>query len=787
MLYPEPNTTDETGGQTALSLNEAALRYAEQGFPVFPCWWPIGDSCACGKADCSSASKHPIAKLAPHGVKDATTDAATVSAWWKRYPQANIGLATGGRLVVLDLDGSEALASIEAREQQLGQLPPTREATTGNGSHRYFLKPEERKVRNTAGETGKRGLGPKLDTRADGGYVIAPPSVHHSGSLYSWTDTEAPLAELPEAWLAFLEGASPKPAGEVLQLPQQRREGTSTYGQAALEKELQQLASVGEGGRNHALNAAGFSLGQLVAGGEIDHSTAESELLRTGAAIGLPETEVADVVKRALRGGAAQPRSAPENRAAAGTLSDFPTERTRKEADYSGLRAPTDLGNAERILDRFGERLRYCGALGGWQLWDGKRWRRDETSEARRLAGESARAILTEAAGAEDDRKRVELAKWAIKSEHSSRIQAALWQAEALRGFATRAEDYDSEPLLLCVENGLLDLETLKLRPHEPERLITRLAPVRFESEAECPIWEGFLERVLPDPALRDFAQKVAGLCLTGDRTAQAFYLLLGSGANGKSTYTETLLALLGDYGSTTPSSTLLAKRDGAIPNDLARLRGSRMVAAAESGQGKRLDESLIKQLTGGDRISARFMRGEWFEFEPEFSLLLSTNHAPRIDGRDAGIWRRVMVLPFEVEIPEAEQDKQLAAKIREELSGVLLWAARGYQAYVEAGRQLEPPQAVREANAEYQQREDALGDFLGECRNSEEATVPLGELYKAYERWCEESRERPLTKRHLTQQLVERGYEKRKAGSGWYWAGLSLGENLTGQQQADF
>lgn len=790
MLYAKNNTTETLGGITALPRSEAALRYASLGWPVFPCWWPLEDgSCACGSVTCSSSGKHPLGKLTPQGVKEASTDSAVVAQWWQQYPEANVGLATGGELVVLDLDGPEALASIADREQQLGALPDTLEVGTGKGSHRYYSKPAGSAVRNTAGENGKRGLGPKLDTRADGGYVIAPPSLHPSGKAYSWQDTETQLAALPAGWLEFLTGTQkPEPRGELVALPERSSE-TSAYGQKALEGELSQLSSVGEGRRNHALNTASFALGQLVAGGEVEASAAERELQRAGLALGLPEAEVLDVVARGLADGQQQPRSAPENRSASASVSEFPTPTGEsKTAPYEGLRETSDLGNAERLLDRYENRLRFCGALGGWQSWDGKRWRRDELTEARRLAGESARAILTEAGALEqDDPRKGKLVTWSVRSEHSSRIQAALWQAEALAGFATRAEDYDSEPLLLCVENGLLNLETLELGPHDRNKLITRLAPVVYDPEASCPTWLAFLERVLPDPELRAFAQRIAGLCLTGDRTAQAFYLLIGGGSNGKSTFVETLLALVGEYGATTPSQTLLAKRESSIPNDLARLRGARLVAAAESGQGKKLDESLIKQLTGGDRISARFMRGEWFEFEPEFSLLLSTNHAPRIDGRDGGIWRRVMVLPFEVEIPEAEQDKQLAAKLRGELSGVLLWAAQGYLDYVEAGRQLEPPSAVRAANAEYQQREDALGDFLSECLEGEGQRVTLGELYDAYARWCDSSRERALTKRLLTQQLLERGYEKRKAGSGWFWAGLALGETLTGQQQANF
>ena len=778
----------ELSGESRLPQTRAelALHYAAQGWPVFPCWWPsVEGDCACGDSSCSSTGKHPIGPLAPQGVKQATTDAATLRSWWEQYPEANLAIATGGGLLVLDLDGPEAEDSLEARERQLGKLPATLEAKTGKGSHRYYRKPSEVTIRNTVGEQGKRGLGPKLDTRADGGYVMAPGSLHSSGALYEWLNPEAEVADLPQAWLDFLEGKrDTRAAAEVVQLPA-RQAGSTAYGQKALKEELQQLSQVREPGRNHALNSAAFSLGQLVGGGELDRSEVEAELQRVALAIGLPENEIQKVLPRAISDGMAEPRQAPE-RPQAATVRTLEAAPPPKSGEGNGLRPTTDLGNAERLLDRYSDRLRFCNALGGWQVWDGKRWRRDELGEARRLTGESARAILTEAAEAEDSDQRKEVARWAVRSEHSSRIQAALWQAEALEGFATRAEDWDSHPLLVSVENGLLDLESFELRPHDRDKLITRLAPVTYDPKAKAPSWQKFLEEVLPDAEVRAYVQRVAGLCLVGDRSAQAFWLLVGVGSNGKSTLVETLLSLVGDYGSTTPADTLLQKREGGVPNDLARLRGARMVAAAESGAGKRLNETLIKQLTGGDRISARFLRAEFFEFQPEFSLLLSTNHAPKIHGTDAGIWRRVQVIPFEVSIPDEKQDKRLPDRLKEELPGILLWAAEGYRAYVEAGRQLEPPAAVQAANAEYQLSEDSLGDFLSECVTGPEARVPLGELYEQYKLWAEKSRERAVTKRELNKALVERGFEKRKSGSGWYWLGLALSENLLDQQRSN-
>ena len=784
MSVTQNTATQDTTNSKLLS---AALDYAARGWAVFPCHsvTPSG-GCTCGKTDCSNPGKHPLGKLTPNGLKDATTDAQTIREWWEQAPHANIAIRTGGELIVLDIDGEEAFESIRERSKHLGELPETRSAKTGKGHHSYYSKPADRVAKNTTGEQGKRGLGPKLDSRGDGGYVMAPPSNHHSGKAYEWLNPETPIAPLPSGWLDFLSPkAQPRKQGEIVALPS-RSDTASAYGRKALEEELQTLSRTKEGERNQQLNASSYALGQLVAGGELDHTTTEAELCRVGLELGLGETEVTGTVARALRDAQKEPRSAPVKPSEAlATVTGLEPPKALSKA----LRPYTDLGNAERLLDLYEHRLRYCGELGGWQTFDGKRWRRDNLSEAVRLAGESARAIRKEpVAGAskeerETNRKRKD--GWAVRSESTGRIKAALEQALALEGFATRADDYDTHPLLLCVDNGLLNLESFELQPHDRSKLITRLSPVEYQAKATAPIWEAFLERVLPDPELRAFAQRIAGLCLTGDRSAQAFFLLIGKGANGKSVFTETLLSLTGEYGAALASSSLLVKRDSAIPNDIARLRGARLVTAAESGEGKRLDETLVKQLTGGDRMSARFMRGEWFEFEFEGCLLLSTNHAPRITGTDAGIWRRVMVLPFEVTIPPEEQDKRLPVKLLEELPGILLWAIEGYRDYVAGGRQLNPPKAVEKANAAYRESEDPLGDFLSECVVSPNSTVGLGELYTAYTEWASASGERADRKTDFGKALVSRGFTKDKSGSrGWFWRGIALAENLLDSSQ---
>jgi len=606
---------------------------------------------------------------------------------------------------------------------------------------------------------------------------MAPGSLHSSGALYEWQNPEAEVADLPQAWLDHLTGKhEQRAAAEVVPLPA-RAGGSSAYGQKALETELQALSQVGEGSRNHSLNAAAFSLGQLVGGGELDRSTVEAELKRVALAIGLEEREVQSVLSRAVPEGMAQPRQAPERPQA--TVRKLDTVPPPQAAEKAKERPETDLGNAERLRDNYGDRLRYCGALGGWLGWDGSRWQRDETGEARRLAHSSARLIRQEAEGlpeAQAEKRK----RHASRSESSTSITRALEEAKVLKGLATASDDWDKHPLLLCVENGLLDLESGKLLPHDRSKLITRLAAVTYDPKAEAPLWEKFLEEILPDPDLRAFAQRLAGLCLTGDRSAQAFFVLVGPGANGKSVFVETLRHLAGDYAVATPSSMLLSKRDNAVPNDVARLRGARLVVAQESAENRKLDEALIKQLTGGDRITARYMRAEFFEFDFEGKLLLSTNHKPRVTGRDDGIWRRIKVVPFEVSIPQERQDKRLGEKLRAELPGILLWAAEGYRDYLKRGRQLDLPAVVEKANAEYRAAEDSLADFLEQLTHGPEERVAPEPLYEAYKSWAEAAGERKLSQSDLKTQLESRGYEQKRGAKGVrYWPGLSVSPSL--------
>ena len=385
----------------------------------------------------------------------------------------------------------------------------------------------------------------------------------------------------------------------------------------------------------------------------------------------------------------------------------------------AGPRPCTDLGNAERLIDRHGADLRYCKPWGKWLVWDGRRWKLDDTGDVARRAKQTVRTIYAEAAaivGDDDSAKalRSTLASWAMKSENRSRIDNMIYLAAPK--LPITPDEMDQDPWLLTCENGTLDLRTGQIRPHNRDDLITRLAPVEYDPAATCPILDGVLARIFDNHrALIDFVKKAAGYSMTGDTSERCLFILHGTGANGKSTLVETIAAALGDYSLTTPAETLMMRRDGSVSNDVARLRGARFVSASESEQDRPLAESLVKRLTGGtDQVSARFLYGELFDFKPVGKFWLSTNHKPNIRGVDDAIWSRIRLIPFNVTIPLAEQDKKLAAKLKAELPGIFAWLVAGCLGWQREG--LDAPAEVIEASAAYRAEQDKFSGWLDEC-----------------------------------------------------------------------
>jgi putative DNA primase/helicase len=439
----------------------------------------------------------------------------------------------------------------------------------------------------------------------------------------------------------------------------------------------------------------------------------------------------------------------------------------------------TDAGNAARFAARNGAWVRYCYAWGAWLVWSGHCWRVDPGNRVMELAKDTAREIWQEAERAESAEERRHVAKWAAISESEPRLRAMLNLARSEPGIPVLPDELDTDPMLLACTNGTLDLRPPgTLRPPRREDLITKAVPVAFDPAAPCPRFLDFLGRIFDGKGeVIDFLQRALGYALTGDTTEQVLFILYGpSGSNGKSTLLSTAVTLLGEYAVTTSPETFMVKdHTGGVPNDVARLKGARLVIAVETEAGhRRLDESLVKRVTGGDRLSARFMRGEWFDFAPTFKIFLATNAWPRVRGASNAIWRRLRLVPFTVTIPDAEQDHHLAEKLTAELPGILAWAVRGCLAWQRDG--LGEPDAVREATNEYRAEMDSLKGFLADrCVDAPDATGLAKELYEAYVDWCKTTEEEAMTQNAFGRRMTERGYTRPPTKTARFYRGLRL------------
>lgn len=435
---------------------------------------------------------------------------------------------------------------------------------------------------------------------------------------------------------------------------------------------------------------------------------------------------------------------------------------------------PNDGGNARRFVKQHGRGFRFEIERSKWLVYDGKRWTEDRSETRRQRALETARSIKEEARSCLNLELQRKLMNWAETSGNKGHIEAMLELARSDPSIVTSGAAMNSDKFLFNVQNGTIDLRTRTLLPHRAEDLIEQLSGAHFDPEAKCPRWLAFLDRAMSgDQALIGYLQKVVGYTLTGSVRESELYLLHGAGANGKSVFLQVLSHLMGDYGKTADFTTFLEQKGQRIRNDLAGLRRSRLVTASETGPGAHLDETVIKQTTGGDSLSARYLYGEFFEFEPQFKIFLATNHLPHIRGTENGIWRRIRVIPWSVVIPYKGQNRNLAEDlIREELDGILLWAIEGCEAWQADG--LVPPAAVTAQVEKYRERSDSVYEFVKNCCVLDSrAKVLATELKGRYEDWCSES-DASGTPKLLKTRLQEMGCKHGKSGN-WFWFGLRL------------
>jgi putative DNA primase/helicase len=741
------NDTPDTDDPAA-----AALAYARDGHPVLPL-----------KPD---GSKEPNTR---HGKDDADTDRDDIQRWWAEHPDDHIGLRPAQDECVIDVEGPEGdshvvngLPTYAELVEKLGSLVgfPVAETPSGGlhiwGSH--DLAPDE-----IAGHPA-----PGIDVKTHSGYAVAPPAPKRR-----WREPlkgKPPrLSDAWQQWMRKVAKSTPKASGQVFE-PTDR----DAYVDTAVAGELDELRTTTKGGGRHggrimALFAKAARLDEL----GVRRDWARDELMgasdRNGVLAEKGEAKCARQIDNAFAkvggNGSYIPRP-PRLKTQGHTMTAGEISKYETRTAVSDSKSPAEIHRGQArfayllAADEDG-RLLHVYRI-GWHYWDGKRWRPDDKGKARRavlaLNRKQWRAAFGDT-GVQADCRKVDTA---------TGINGVLEIASALEPFAAVVDNLDADPYLLNVANGTVDLHTLELKPHNSTDKITKVCNGAYDPDAATPVWDAFLARVLPDEDVCGFVQRLAGLSLLGEVREHVLPIFMGTGRNGKGTLYLALFEALGDYAGTADPE-LFMHRENAHPTGEMDLLGKRLVVVSESDSGRRLAEATMKRLTGGDRIKARLMRKDFVEFTPSHLAVLVTNHLPKVSGDDPAVWARILVVPFDVVIPEQERDTELGAKLRLEADGILTWCVAGLRDYLDHG--LAAPKSVRVATDTYQQRQDAVGRFIADCCYTTAAVqATTSQLHVGWQLWAVAEGCEPLGRGHFGDALDRHGYPAAKAAHGNRW-----------------
>lgn len=739
---------------TTDKILSAALNYAERGWRVFPV-----------------RNKQPIVA---RGLLSGSTDREIVLKYFqKARPGVGIGITAGkiSGLVVLDIDIYKpgVQESYDALKKLPGYTHNTVIAVTGRKGLQYYFKyPERGGVTNSQGLMGLVGI----DVRGEGGYVVAPPSPHESGEEYRWLEGHSPddieLAPCPE----FIIKARPP------QTEQTHSIQVALGGVAISEDGSDGTTPIPEGERNSTLTAIAGTLRNFgLSADAIFVSLMGVNFSRCVPP--LPETEV---------------------RVIADHIVAYPPRRNRT-TPVQGVSTPelaqrmltfdrNDSGFGEMLAFYHSARLRYNHTRALWLTWVKHFWVPDEHNEVYMLAVEVADRFKNFAAQIQDENQRSDALKYARRMKDKAKLDAAIFLAAAQPGIATVHSEWDNTPNVVATLSGIVDLSNGSVRPGQPDDKISQWVNLEYNPKAKAPRWEAFLGEIFnEDKAVISFVQKAVGYSLTGENKEQCFFLLVGRGANGKTTFLEILRLIFGSYAFSAPFATF-ERHPGSAPqtNDLAALANKRFVMAAEPKEGAILDEGRIKSLTGGEQISARFLHREFFQFVPVCKIWLASNTLPRIMDDTYGFWRRARMIKFlqqfvdpsEIQSPNQKpKDPDLLFKLMLELPGIFNWVIEGAQKWYLEG--LSVPNTVASATEQYRTDSDPLHDFFTQhCISDPDTSVIVDELYRAYVMYCQERLMKPFEIISATRfkARLSREYSTKTIGGVPYYIGISIAES---------
>lgn len=440
----------------------------------------------------------------------------------------------------------------------------------------------------------------------------------------------------------------------------------------------------------------------------------------------------------------------------------------------------TDTGNAQRLRNKYVGNIKYSYIQKEWYYWTGKVWQVDNSGEIKKLADVIIDDMKKEAFRADGDIQD-ELLKWCNRTASSKGKTNMITETQHLEGIPVQPDEFDAYTDYINCQNGIVNLRTGELLPHDSNFMMTRICYTDYDTTCGEPkLWLKFLNDVCnEDKELINYLQKCVGYSLSGSIREQCAFFIYGIGNNGKSTFLDTISDLMGTYASNVQPETIMVKKnDGGANSDIARLKSSRFVTSVEPNEGVRLNEGLVKQLTGGDKVTCRFLYGKEFEYVPEFKIWIGTNHKPTIRGTDVGIWRRIKLIPFEVNIPKDKVDKTLKYKLRKELPQIFNWAVQGCIKWQQEG--LELPKCVQDATKEYKAEMDILTNFMEQCveidyKSIEPIMAP--QLFNLYTVWAQKNNEYQMTSRKFYLEIVKKVPEKTRIDKGVCYKGIKLND----------